>query len=101
MVSFEESGLDEKTFNMLDSDGYGKVSQTEIDSLRDTDERVQEGNLFSEALSEFKKNFFQKEKDDEEKDLNGDGVVSEEEEELAKQQAAQVTGVNAEESKEP
>ncbi|WP_320173635.1 hypothetical protein [Maridesulfovibrio sp.] len=101
MVTLEDSGLDERTFNMLDSDGDGKVSQAEIDSLRDAEERVQEGSLFSEALSEFQKNFFQKEKDDEEKDLNGDGVVSEEEEEKAKQQAAQVTGVNAEESKEP
>ncbi|WP_421904049.1 hypothetical protein [Maridesulfovibrio sp.] len=101
MVTLEDSGLDERTFNMLDSDGDGKVSQSEIDSLRDAEERVQEGSLFSEALSEFQKNFFRKEEDEEDKDLNGDGVVSVEEEELAEQQAAKVTGVNAKESEEP
>lgn len=85
---------------MLDSDGDGKVSQAEIDSLKDAEERVQEGSLFYEALSEFQKNFFRKEEDEEDKDLNKDGVISVEEEELAEQQAAKVTGVNAKESEE-
>ncbi len=73
MVTLEDSGLDEKTFNMLDSDGDGKVSQTEIDSLRDAEERVQEGSLFSEALSEFKR-IFSRRKRMTRKGLNGDGV---------------------------
>ncbi|NDV24014.1 EF-hand domain-containing protein [Desulfovibrio sp. JC022] len=99
MVGFEESGLDEDTFNMLDSDGDGKVSQADIDSVVGEEQQPEEqgdGSLFSEALSEFEKNFFRKEEDEEEKDLNKDGVVSEEEE----LQAEKLAGINAEKTDE-
>lgn len=100
MVGFDDSGLDADTLNILNSDEEDKVSQADSDLIKDAEAQEQgEGSPFSEALSEFKKNFFQKEKDEEEKDLNKDGVVSKEEEEQAEQQAAQVTGVNTEESK--
>ncbi len=98
MVSLEDSGLDEKTFNMLDSDGDGKVSQAEIDSVKSEEKQAQEGNLLSEALAEFEKNFFRKKKDDEEekeRELNKEEVVDEED-----KQSVQITGINAEQKEE-
>ena len=99
MVGFEESGLDQETFNMLDSDGDGKISQTDIDAARESEEQGKDADSdFSKALSDFEKSFFSKKKEDEEKeDLNKDGVVSPEEEEQAQKQAAQITGVNVKE----
>ncbi len=101
MVNFEDSGLDEDVFKALDSDGDGKVSKEAADLLRVDDKEGGEDGVFAEALPEYQKSFFKKKDEDEDKDLNKDGVVSVEEEEQAEQQAAQVAGVNTEESKEP
>ncbi|WP_321400893.1 hypothetical protein [Maridesulfovibrio sp.] len=98
MVSFEDSGLDKETFDMLDSDGDGKVSQTDINAARTEEEKGQEGSSdFSEALSEFEKSFFSNKKDDEEEeDLNKDGFISDDE----REQTAKVTGIKAEKTEE-
>ncbi|WP_320006932.1 hypothetical protein [Maridesulfovibrio sp.] len=104
MVGFGESGLDQDTFNKLDSDGDGKISQADIDAARAAQEQEKDSESdFSKALSDFEKSFFSRKKDDEEeKDLDKDGVVSPEEEEQAQQSAAQtqIPGVNAKEDKD-
>jgi len=98
VVGFETGGLDEVASNMLDSDEDDKVSNDAADLLKTEDQGEGGNGVFSEALSEFQKNFFRKEEDEEEKDLDKDGVVSPEEEEQAQQKAAQITGVNSKEN---
>lgn len=98
MVGFETGGLDEVASGMPDSDEEDKVSNDAADFLKTEDQGEGENGVFSEALSEFQKNFFRKEEDEEEKDLDKDGVVSPEEEEQAQQKAAQITGVNSKEN---
>ena len=98
MVSFEESGLDKETFDMLDADGDGKVSQSDLNAAKSAEKQGEnEENDFSKALSEFEKSFFSRKKDDEdEKDSDKDGVVTDEE----REQSAKLTGINAEKNEE-
>ena len=104
LLGFEESGLDEDTFNMLDSDGDGKVSQADINAATasETEDQGLSGDkTFSEAVEEYDKRFFSRKKDDEEdndlnNDLNNDGTVTEEE----LRQSEKTAGIKAEQNKD-
>ena len=90
--------LDVEMQQAENSAGDGKVSQSDIDAAKSAEKQGEdEGSDFSKALSEFEKSFFSRKKDDEdEKDLNKDGVVTDEE----REQPAKVTGLNAEKNEE-